>query len=139
VEKTLAILKPDVTRRNLSGRIIHAIEEAGFHLCAMKMVRLSREMAEEFYSAHSSQPFFGGLIEYMCSGPVVVMALDGDGVVTRFRTLLGSTDPKSAMPGTLRSRFGENVRENSVHGSDSALEADREVSFFFAAHEFMKR
>lgn len=134
-ERTLSILKPDATRRNLTGRINAKFEEAGLRIVAQKRLRLARAHAEAFYGAHRERPFFGGLVEFMTSGPVVVQVLEGEGAITRNRDIMGATDPKKAAAGTIRAEFAEDIEANSVHGSDSPEAAAKEIGFFFAETE----
>ncbi len=135
VERTLSIIKPDATRRNLTGRINAVFEANGLRIVAQKRLRLGREQAEAFYAVHRERPFFKDLVAFMTSGPVVVQVLEGEDAVTRNRDLMGATDPKKAAPGTIRAEFAENIEANSVHGSDSAENAAQEIAFFFAASE----
>lgn len=137
VERTLAIVKPDATRRNLTGAIVDRIEKAGLRITAMKRLRLTREQAEAFYAVHRERPFFDSLCTFMTSGPVVVMVLEGEDAIRRWRDLMGATDPARAAPGTIRADFAESIEANSVHGSDSPETAAREVPFFFAEIEIV--
>ncbi len=137
VERTLAIVKPDATRRRLVGAIVQRIEQAGLAIVAMKRLRLTREQAEAFYAVHRERPFFDSLCTFMTSGPVVVMVLEGEDAVRRWRELMGATDPAKAAPGTIRADFAESIEANSVHGSDAPETAAREVSFFFAEVEIV--
>ena len=132
-ETTLSIIKPDATKRNLTGRIIAHFEEHGLQVAAMKMAQLSRREAEGFYAEHKARPFFGELVDFMCSGPVVLMALKGEGAVMKNRELMGATNPAEAAEGTIRKLYARSIGENSVHGSDSAESARRELSYFFPA------
>lgn len=134
-ERTLSIIKPDATRRNLTGRINAMFEANGLRIVAQKRLRLSREQAEAFYAVHRERPFFAGLVAFMISGPVVVQVLEGENAVARNREIMGATDPKKAAPGTIRAEFAENIEANSVHGSDSAENAASEIAFFFAGSE----
>ena len=136
-ERTLSIIKPDATRRNLTGRINARFEEAGLRIVAQKRMRLSKEQAEAFYAVHRARPFFAGLVTFMTSGPVVVQVLEGGNAVARNREVMGATDPKKASPGTIRAEFAEDIEANSVHGSDSAETAAAEIAFFFADHEIV--
>jgi nucleoside-diphosphate kinase len=135
MEQTLAILKPDSVRRNLVGQILAQIEGSGLQLRALKRLRLSRAQAEAFYEVHRERPFFASLCDYMTSGPVVVAALEGDKAIERWRELMGATDPAKAAEGTIRKKFGQNIEQNAVHGSDAKETAAREVAFFFSAME----
>jgi nucleoside-diphosphate kinase len=134
-ERTLSIIKPDATRRNLTGAINQRFEQAGLRIVAQKRLRLSRAQAEAFYDVHRERPFFAGLCEFMTSGPVVVQVLEGENAVARNREVMGATDPSKAAAGTIRKDFAENIEANSVHGSDSAENARNEIGFFFAAIE----
>jgi len=131
-ERTLSIIKPDATRRNLTGQINARLEKAGLRIVAQRRIRLTREQAEAFYAVHRERPFFGGLVEFMISGPVVVQVLEGKDAVARNREVMGATDPKKAAAGTIRADFAEDIEANSVHGSDSAANAASEIAFFFA-------
>lgn len=133
IERTLAIIKPDAVGRGLTGDIIKRITGAKLKICAMRLIRLERSQAEAFYEVHKTRPFFASLCEYMSSGPVVVMALEADGAIVRWRELMGATDPAKAAPGTIRKEFGTNVEQNATHGSDAPETAAREVSFFFSS------
>ncbi len=136
-ERTLSIIKPDATRRNLTGRINAVFEANGLRIVAQKRLRLSREQAEAFYAVHRERPFFAGLVAFMTSGPVVAQVLEGENAVARNREIMGATDPKKAAPGTIRAEFAENIEANSVHGSDSAENAANEIAFFFAGSEII--
>ncbi len=131
-ERTLSIIKPDATRRNLTGSINAALEKAGLRIVAQKRLQLTQAQAEAFYAVHRERPFFHGLVEFMISGPVVAQVLEGDNAVAKNREVMGATDPKKAAPGTIRAQFAENIEANSVHGSDSAENAATEIAFFFA-------
>ena len=135
VERTLSILKPDATRRNLTGKINARLEEAGLRIVAQKRLRLSRAEAEAFYAVHKERPFFNDLCQFMTSGPVVVQVLEGENAVARNREVMGATDPKKAAKGTIRADFAESIEANSVHGSDSAENARTEIAYFFSAIE----
>ena len=135
IERTLSIIKPDATRRNLTGQINAALEESGLRIVAQKRVRLTEAQAEAFYAVHKERPFYRGLVEFMISGPVVVQVLEGESAVARNREVMGATDPKKAAPGTIRARFAEDIEANSVHGSDSAENAATEIAFFFSSFE----
>ncbi|MBI4968249.1 MAG: nucleoside-diphosphate kinase [Rhodospirillales bacterium] len=132
IERTLSIIKPDATRRNLTGKINARLEEAGLRIVGQRRIRLTREMAEKFYAVHAERSFFNDLCAFMTSGPVVVQVLEGDGAVARNREVMGATNPQNAAPGTIRRDFAESIEANSVHGSDSLDNAAREVAFFFA-------
>jgi nucleoside-diphosphate kinase len=137
IERTLSIIKPDATRRNLTGKINAKFEEAGLRIIAQKRIRLSQEQAEQFYAVHRERPFFGELTQFMASGPVVVQVLEGEGAVLKNREVMGATNPKDAAPGTIRAEFAESVGENSVHGSDAPETAAQEIAFFFAGIELV--
>lgn len=132
---TFSIIKPNAVRTGKTGPILSMINEAGFEITAMKMVKLTTEQAEAFYSVHKGKPFYDGLIEFMTSGPVIVMIIRHTNAVEMFRKLMGSTDPSKAEPGTIRKIYAVSVQMNAVHGSDSELNADREAGFFFSAFE----
>jgi nucleoside-diphosphate kinase len=131
-ERTLSIIKPDATRRNLTGKINAVLEGAGLRIVAQRRLQLTKAQAEAFYGVHRERPFFNGLVTFMTSGPVVVQVLEGDGAVAKNREVMGATDPKKAAAGTIRAQFAEDIEANSVHGSDSAENAAIEISFFFA-------
>jgi nucleoside-diphosphate kinase len=135
LERTLSIIKPDATRRNLTGKINARFEEAGFRIIAQKRLRLSRAEAEAFYAVHKARPFFNDLCTFMTSGPVVVQVLEAENAVARNRDIMGATDPKKADKGTIRADFAESIEANSVHGSDSPENAMREIGFFFSEIE----
>ena len=137
VERTLSILKPDATRRNLTGRINAVLEAAGLRIVAQKRLHLTTAQAEAFYAVHRERGFFRDLVTFMTSGPVVVQVLEGENAVARNREVMGATNPANAAPGTIRKEFAESIEANSVHGSDSAENAAREVSFFFAEIEIV--
>ena len=137
MERTLAIVKPDAVQRGLSGDILKRIEASGLTIVAMRKIHLSRAEAEKFYDVHKARPFFGGLCDYMTSGPVIVAVLQGDKAITRWRQLMGATDPKKADVGTIRKDFGIDVEQNATHGSDAPETAAQEISFFFAAREIL--
>lgn len=137
VERTLSILKPDATRRNLTGAINKRFEESGLRIVAQKRLHLSRRDAGRFYEVHKDRPFFKELVEFMVSAPIVVQVLEGDNAVARHREIMGATDPAKAAPGTIRKDFALSIGENSVHGSDSQETARREVSFFFSDCEIV--
>lgn len=135
IERTLSIIKPDATRRNLTGQINATLETAGLRIIAQKRMQLTPAQAEAFYAVHKERPFFRGLVEFMISGPVVVQVLEGEDAVAKNREAMGATDPKKAAPGTIRAKFAEDIEANSVHGSDSAENAAIEIGFFFAQVE----
>jgi nucleoside-diphosphate kinase len=134
-ERTLSIIKPDATRRNLTGKINSKFEERGLRIIAQKRLQLTRQQAEQFYAVHRERPFFPSLVEFMSAGPIVVQVLEGDNAVAVNREVMGATDPKKAAPGTIRRDFAENIEANSVHGSDSAETAAAEIAFFFSGIE----
>jgi nucleoside-diphosphate kinase len=131
VERTLSIIKPDATRRNLTGKINARLEDAGLRIVAQKRLRLTRPQAEAFYAVHAARAFFDGLCTFMASGPVVVQVLEGENAVAKNRDLMGATNPANAKKGTLRAEFAESIEANSVHGSDSVETAKQEIAFFF--------
>ena len=137
VERTLSIIKPDATRRNITGKVNAMLEEAGLRIVAQKRIRLSRARAEDFYEVHRERPFYNDLCSFMTSGPVVVQVLEGDNAVERNREVMGATNPAEAAPGTIRAEFAENIEANSVHGSDSAENAAKEIAFFFSEDEIV--
>jgi nucleoside-diphosphate kinase len=133
MERTLLILKPDAVERNLIGRILTKVEEAGLKIVRMNMVRLTPERAREFYAVHADKPFINDLVSYMSSGPVVACAIEAESAITRVRELMGATNPANAAPGTIRAEFAVDIQTNSVHGSDSPESAAGEIPFFFPA------
>lgn len=138
MQRTLSIIKPDGVRKELIGEVIRRFENEGIRIVAMKMLRLERREAEGFYAVHRDRPFFRSLTEFMCSGPVVVMVLEGHDVIARNRTLMGATDPEKAEKGTIRADFAHNVEQNVVHGSDSLETAEAEIRFFFSHLELVR-
>lgn len=136
-EMTFSIIKPNAVKKNAIGPIIAKFEDNGLKIAAAKMVRLSKAKCEEFYAEHKARPFFGELVEFMTSGPVVLMCLKGENAVMKNREIMGATDPKKAAPGTIRALFGDNMGENAVHGSDSPTSAQRELALFFEKSEFV--
>ena len=137
MDQTFSIIKPDATKRNITGSINKVIEENGLRIIAQKRIKLTIEQAESFYSVHKEKPFFADLIEYMTSGPVIVQILSGDNCVEKYRSIMGVTNPANADDGTIRKLFALNVQENSVHGSDSADNAKIEIDFFFKPEEII--
>lgn len=137
VERTLSILKPDATRRNLTGKINACFEEAGLRIVAQKRVQLTTAQAEQFYAVHAERPFFRDLVNFMISGPVVLQVLEGENAVARNREIMGATNPANAAEGTIRKQFAESIEANSVHGSDSAENAAIEVAYFFSGLEIV--
>jgi len=132
IERTLSIIKPDATRRNLTGQINAKFEAAGLSIIATRRLHLTQAQAESFYAVHSARPFFKDLVSFMISGPVVAQILEGESAITKNRDIMGATDPKKAAPGTIRAEFAESIEANSVHGSDSPEAAATETAFFFA-------
>ncbi len=137
LERTFSILKPDATRRNLTGAINAVIEEAGLRIVAQRRVKMSRGDAETFYGVHKERPFFGELVEFMTSAPVVVQVLEGEDAVAKYREVMGATNPANATEGTIRKRFAVSMGENSVHGSDSVENARDEIAQFFPAEQIV--
>lgn len=136
-ERTFSIIKPDATERNLTGKIIAKFEEAGLRVVASKRIRMKRDQAEGFYAVHKDRPFFGELVDFMISGPVVVQVLEGDNAVAKNREVMGATNPQDAKPGTIRAEFARSMGENSVHGSDAPETAREEIKFFFKDDEII--
>jgi nucleoside-diphosphate kinase len=136
-ERTLSIIKPDATRRNLTGKINARFEDAGLRIVAQRRLRLAKDEAERFYAVHRERPFFRGLCDFMTSGPVVVQVLEGENAVARNREIMGATNPANAAPGTIRKDFAESIEANSVHGSDSVDNAKTEIAFFFSESEIV--
>ena len=137
VERTFSIIKPDATQRNLTGAINAIIEGAGLRIVAQKRVRITREQAETFYGVHRARPFFGELVEFMTSGPVVVQVLEGEGAIAKYRDVMGATDPAKAAAGTIRKVHAKSIGENSVHGSDAPDTAAQEIAQFFSGNEIV--
>ncbi len=137
IERTLTILKPDCVRKNLIGEVTRRIQEAGFKVCAMKLVKLTKAEAEGFYAVHRERPFFGELTTFMSSGACVPMVLEKDNAIADFRTLIGATNPAEAAEGTIRKAFADSMGENIVHGSDSVENGKIESNYFFAEHEIV--
>lgn len=137
IERTFSIIKPDATRRNLTGAINAVIEKAGLRIVAQKRVRMSRAEAETFYGVHKERPFFGDLVTFMTSGPVVVQVLEGEGAIAKYREVMGATNPANAADGTIRKLFAESIEANSAHGSDSVENAAVEIAQFFAGNEIV--
>ena len=137
VQHTLSILKPDVTRRNLTGKINAKIEDAGLRIIAQKRLWLTRAQAEGFYAVHAERSFFSDLCDFMTTGPVVVQVLEGNDAVTKYRDIMGATNPANAAEGTIRKEFAESIEANSVHGSDSSENAASEISYFFSRTEIV--
>ncbi len=137
VETTFSIIKPNAVNKNVIGPIIALFEKNGLKVAAMKLAKIEKSKCEEFYAEHKERPFFGELVTFMTSGPVVLMALKGENAVLRNREIMGATDPKKAAPGTIRALYGDNMGENAVHGSDSTASAERELKIFFDSKEFV--
>lgn len=137
IERTFSIIKPDATERNITGKIIAKLEEAGLRVVAQKRIRMSKEQAEGFYAVHKERPFYGELVAFMMSAPVVVQVLEGENAIAKNREVMGATNPADAAPGTIRAEFAENIERNSVHGSDGPDTAATEIPFFFSANEIV--
>ncbi|MGE4538191.1 nucleoside-diphosphate kinase [Desulfovibrio sp. JY] len=137
MERTLSIIKPDAVSRNLAGAILKMIQDTGLKVVAMKMIQLSKAEAEGFYAVHKERPFFGSLVDFMISGPVVVSILEGDDAIARYRKLMGATNPANAEEGTIRKTYALDIEKNSVHGSDAPETAAFETSYFFSALEMV--
>lgn len=137
MERTFIALKPDAVQRGLIGEVIARFERKGFKLVGMKLMNVTREMAEEHYGEHSAKPFFKGLVDFITSGPVVAMAWEGDNVVETSRKMMGATNPKDAAPGTIRGDFSVDLGRNVIHGSDSVASAERELKIFFTSNELL--
>lgn len=139
IERTFSIIKPDAVAKNVIGEIYTCFEQAGLRIVAAKMLQLSREQAEGFYAVHKERPFFGELVDFMTSGPVMVQVLEGENAIARNREVMGATNPKDAAAGTIRATFAETIDENAVHGSDAPDTASTEIAFFFTADELCER
>ncbi len=139
IERTISIIKPDAVAKNVIGEIYSRFEKAGLRVVAAKMMHLSRERAGEFYDVHKARPFFGELVDFMTSGPVMVQVLEGEEAIAKNREVMGATNPKDAAPGTIRADFAVSIDENAVHGSDGPETAAREIAFFFAEDELCPR
>ncbi len=137
LQRTLCIIKPDAVKKNVQGSIIQKISDSGFRILGLKMTRLSESMAGKFYEVHKERPFYGELVSFMSSGPVIAIALEKENAIQDYRTLIGATDPAEAAEGTLRKLFADSKSENAVHGSDSEDNGNTEVSFFFAEKELL--
>mgnify|MGYP000577164118 CR=1 FL=1 len=137
IERTFSIIKPDATARNLTGAVNAVIEKAGLRIVAQKRIHMTRQQAETFYAVHSARPFFGELVDFMTSGPVVVQVLQGDNAIARYREVMGATDPAKAAEGTIRKLYAQSIGENSVHGSDAAETAAVEIAQFFSGNEIV--
>ncbi|MBI3561866.1 MAG: nucleoside-diphosphate kinase [Gammaproteobacteria bacterium] len=139
VERTISIIKPDAVAKNVIGQIYARFEKAGLSIIAAKMMHLSKEQAGQFYAVHKERPFYGELVQYMTSGPIMVQVLEGDNAITKHRDVMGATNPKNAAAGTIRADFANDITENAVHGSDGADTAKTEIAFFFKPHEICPR
>jgi len=137
VERTFSIIKPDATARNLTGAINAMVEQAGLRIVAQRRVRITREQAETFYAVHKARPFFGELVDFMISGPVVVQVLEGDNAIVKYRDIMGATDPAKAAPNTIRKVHAKSIGENSVHGSDAPDTAAKEIAQFFSGNDIV--
>ena len=137
IERTFSIIKPDATQRNLTGAINALIEQAGLRIVAQKRVRITREQAQTFYAVHRERPFFGELVDFMISGPVVVQVLEGENAIAKYREVMGATDPAKAATGTIRKAHANSIGENSVHGSDAPATAAIEIAQFFSGNEIV--
>ncbi len=137
LERTFSIIKPNAVKKNCIGAIIDRFEKQGLHVAAAKLVTLEKPKAEGFYAEHKERPFFGSLVSFMTSGPVLLMALEGENAVLKNREIMGATNPANAAPGTIRKDFADSIEANAVHGSDSPESAKREISYFFAANELV--
>ena len=136
-ERTLSIIKPDATKRNITGKIISCFEESGLNIIAQKKILLTKERAEGFYSVHSDKPFFDDLVSFMTSGPIIVQVLEGENAILKNREIMGATNPEEAEEGTIRKQFALSIESNSVHGSDSAETAIEEINYFFDESEIL--
>ncbi|GAA6157271.1 nucleoside-diphosphate kinase [Pyruvatibacter sp. HU-CL02332] len=137
LERTFSIVKPDATKRNITGKVIDRLETAGLRVIASKRLQLTKEKAEGFYSVHSERPFFNDLVAFMTSGPVVVQVLEGENAIAKNREVMGATNPAEAAPGTIRADFAESIEANSVHGSDAPETAAEEIKYFFSDDEIV--
>ncbi len=137
MERTLSIIKPDAVSKGVMGKIIDRFESEGIRIVAMKMIRLTKKEAQAFYAVHRDKPFYDSLTDFMSSGPIVVMVLEGENVIAKNREIMGATNPKDAKPGTIRYEFATDVEKNAVHGSDSPQTAMEEISFFFSKYELI--
>lgn len=138
IQYTFSIIKPDATRRNLTGKINSYLEGSGLQIVASKRIQMTKQMAEVFYAVHKERPFFNGLVDFMTSGPVVVQVLKGENAVLKNREIMGATNPEDALAGTIRKDFAQNIEANSVHGSDSVENAKIEIAYFFAGSEIVE-
>lgn len=139
IERTLSIIKPDAVAKNIIGKIYTRFENAGLRIVAARMLHLSKEQAQEFYTVHKDRPFYNDLVGFMTSGPVMVQVLEGENAIARNREIMGATNPKEAVPGTIRADFAENIDANAVHGSDGSGTAEQEINFFFKSEDICPR
>lgn len=139
IERTLSILKPDAVTKNVIGQIISRFEDAGLRMVAAKMIHLTKSQAEDFYAVHKARPFFNDLVKFMISGPVLVQVLEGENAILKNRDIMGATNPKEALPGTIRADFAASIDENAVHGSDAVDTAQAEIAFFFKPEDIFSR
>ena len=139
IQRTLSIIKPDATKRNITGKIITFFEEAGLNIIAQKKAQLTRSQAQEFYAIHSDKPFFQDLVNFMTSGPIIIQVLEGNDAISRNREIMGATNPEEAKEGTIRKEFALSIEANSVHGSDSEETAKEEINFFFNESELISK
>jgi nucleoside-diphosphate kinase len=137
IERTLSIIKPDAVKKNVTGKIVDRFESQGIRIAAMKKLQLTLDEAKAFYAVHKERPFYESLTQFMTSGPVVVMVLEGEGVIARNRAIMGATNPAQAAPGTIRADFASNVEQNAVHGSDAPETAAQEIAFFFSGRQLI--
>jgi nucleoside-diphosphate kinase len=137
IERTFSIIKPDATRRNITGKVLSYIEAAGLRVIAQKRIHMTKEQAEGFYAVHKDRPFFNDLVSFMISGPVVVQALEGENAIAKYREVMGATNPANAAPGTIRKDFAESIEANSVHGTDAPETAKEEIAYFFTDAEIV--
>jgi nucleoside-diphosphate kinase len=137
LERTLSIIKPDAVAASHAGEILAAIEKAGFRILSLRMTRLTEPQAKGFYAVHGEKPFFGGLVKFMTEGPIIVMALEREDAIRKWREVMGATNPANAVEGTIRKRFGESIERNCVHGSDAAETAETELRFFFSSADLL--
>jgi nucleoside-diphosphate kinase len=137
MQRTFSIIKPDAVQNGLSGKVLSSLEEAGFKIAGLRLVHLSQQEAETFYGVHKERPFFSGLVKFMTSGPVIVMALDREDAVTKLREVMGATNPANAADGTIRKLYAESIERNCIHGSDAPETAAQELAFFFRGTDFL--
>jgi nucleoside-diphosphate kinase len=137
MQRTFSIVKPDAVANGLAGKVLSSIEDAGFKVVGLRMLQLTQEQAEEFYGVHRARPFFGGLVKFMTSGPVIVMALEREDAVVKLREVMGATNPANAAEGTIRKLYAESIERNAIHGSDAPETAEQELRFFFSPAELV--